>query len=258
MKFEPDGKMSKRKRQDPSDNSSDSSSESHNEEDECNEFLVKGLKTKLNDQPDEIMDHIFSFLASAEDDDTVDLSLSMVSHKFRKAWLKTFGGVLHQCQSIIQQHVHRRAPKKLKVLEQLKSSAEGMLNTVFQARIKELEREKKERQNVKSINNLILKCKEKDVKRAERLMPILNRITKFRVKYDYSDETLQTEAKIKLKFDDKHYYNLVVTHSEYDGTDDEYSGWFSSNFWKKVKISREDMLWLVQIVIVLSLTFFYC
>ena len=66
--------MTKRKLQEPS-----SSDESDNEDDEFIEFIVKGLKTKLNDQPDEIMDHIFSFLAS-EDDDTVDLSLSMVSH----------------------------------------------------------------------------------------------------------------------------------------------------------------------------------
>ena len=237
--------MSKRKRY-QSDNSNNSSScESHNQvESSSNEFIVKGLKTKLNDQPDEIMDHIFSFLAS-EEDDTVDSSMSMVSHKFRKAWTKTFSGMLYQCQSLMEQHVHR-APKKLKVLEQLKQSIDGMVNSVFHTRLNDLKQKKKEKRKKKKIAKLIAKCKENDEERTEKLMPILNRITLYKLKDAdsyWNDRLMWLGAKFKLEFDNEHCYTLNVKEGDFSETE----GCFSKKFWKKVKISKEDMLWLVQI-----------
>ena len=229
---------------DNEDSSSHSSNDDNNDESN-NPFLIKGLKTQLNDQPDEIINQIFTFINPNH-----FLPLSMVSHKFRTCWKKTPSAIMHKWQSRMNRYIYQ-SPKELDLLQQVKQSMKKKVKTVFSKAMHNLKVEKLNMETKERIATLLERCEQNDKERTTRLMSILKRITAYTLEDKdsyYNDTLMWYGAEMTLTFDGKHSYYLTIKRGDHGDSD----SYFSGGFWENVAISKEDMLWLVQLAFDLS------
>jgi len=222
------------------DNENSSHSSSDNDDDESNNpFLIKGLKTQLNDQPDEIIDQIFTFIPPKR-----FLPLSMVSHKFRTCWEKTPTAIIHQWQSRMNHFIHS-PPKDLDVLRQVKKKMKQHVKSFFSKAMKDMKREEKEMQKKEMLASFLELCEQHDKERTKRLRPILKQLTEYTLEEKdvcHDDQFVYSKVHVTFSFDVQYYE--VEVRSDGNGIET----WRSYEFWKCVEISREDMLWLLYCV----------
>ncbi|KAG2379409.1 hypothetical protein C9374_007548 [Naegleria lovaniensis] len=210
------------------------------------------LKTLLNEQPEEVIELILSFMPIHK-----CVGCSRVSRKFRQVWLRMPCGIVATCEMQLAKYMNTHSDREvlLNSFVEMKGQALYMINRAFDKSEKE-QRKKLHQKALEAGKIEVLKLMERakisDPDRFEKVKHIFQKMQQYDVRdrHDYHRDTLIWYGKsLVIKFEKGGRIDYILKHYVDSGSGyNESEGDCTAGLLQSLGASKDDILWILNLI----------